>query len=557
MRVFISYTGLDLAAHADVVAAVLRKLELLAIDHRDSGATGQPSVAWCFEQVDASDIVIVLLAHRYGWTPSEQEGGDGKTSITWLEIRRARERGKIVLPYLVDESATWPTDMIEGLRTPVILAQINAFRAELSQSVAGFFTDSRSLDGPVSRDVPKAIKRLQIKRSPPSVKNGQSSNNQPTVSVPWIYDRDNPPSVADRMDPSLPKRILCLHDGLTDAMLAVSHLERIEQILQVRYGETSFRLADYFDLVVGSGFGAFLATEIALGKRVAELRVSVRTMLSKAFHKSSLFKRLHYSYDPRPIESQLELQYLNQTLENAKFVTGVALVASQLELGLPCHFTNAPNDPSLREYGLTPLSKLLLGCASQLTFYPPVLLDGAKGLNRTICSAAISGLSDPTLYAILLATNSKFSFNWRLGLNRMLILSVGGASLPSTGKSAQEVADPWLLEQIQLIVSSFGRSSYYISEVMLGGLSAETCDDMNLSAGGVDRMLTFNRFEVPLTEQFVREVGLDSLVSRLPQMAYFDSGMKSIDDFESLGLVSAPFIINEDSLPAVFDVRRI
>ena len=87
-RVFISYTAQDLEAHADVAVSVVRKLRQIAVDHRDSGATGEPSVQWCLDQVDQADIVIVLAAHRYGWVPAVEDGGDGRTSITELEVRR-------------------------------------------------------------------------------------------------------------------------------------------------------------------------------------------------------------------------------------------------------------------------------------------------------------------------------------------------------------------------------------------------------------------------------------------------------------------------------------
>jgi hypothetical protein len=32
---------------------VRRKLQVLAIDHRDSGAVGTPGVQWCYEQIGA------------------------------------------------------------------------------------------------------------------------------------------------------------------------------------------------------------------------------------------------------------------------------------------------------------------------------------------------------------------------------------------------------------------------------------------------------------------------------------------------------------------------
>jgi hypothetical protein len=43
MRVFISYTGEDLAAHAGVVADAVRRLEWVAVDHRDWGQVDGPA----------------------------------------------------------------------------------------------------------------------------------------------------------------------------------------------------------------------------------------------------------------------------------------------------------------------------------------------------------------------------------------------------------------------------------------------------------------------------------------------------------------------------------
>lgn len=554
MRVFISYTGRDLAAHADVVAAVLRKLEVLAIDHRDSGATGQPSVSWCFEQVDASDIVIVLLAHRYGWVPPVAEGGDGHTCITWLEVRRAREKGKIVLPYVVDEDASWPTEMIEGLRKPELIPRISTFRAELSRTVAAFFTNPDSLDGPVSRDIPKAIARLRIDVGALPSTRVPTPRDDAEVSVPWIYDRDNPPSVADRMDPSLPKRILCLDSYGADAILALSHLERIERLLQVRYGESSFRLADYFDLVVGSGFGAVLATEIALGQPVNEIRPKMKHLLADSFHHASLFERMHHAFDFRPLERILNSTYSTVCLADGPFITALALVATRLELGLPCHFTNAPNDPSRLTDGTTPICKLLLGCVSHLTFYPPVLLKSNASGDRAICSGSASGTDDPTLYAILVSTSPQYSFNWRLGLNRMLVVSIGGGDRTYV-KSAKEVANSWLLKQVVLLASSFSRSARYTSTLMLESLGSGLGNPRG-STKTTQQVLTSKRYETPLDASFLRNVGLVGLTDRLARMAEFDC-VELFGELDTLGGAAAKHSIDEELLLPSFDVRRL
>ena len=59
----------------------------------------------CRSKVAESDAVVVIVAHRYGWVPSVQEGGDGRKSVTWgstpgprqakqerQEIKGSRER---------------------------------------------------------------------------------------------------------------------------------------------------------------------------------------------------------------------------------------------------------------------------------------------------------------------------------------------------------------------------------------------------------------------------------------------------------------------------------
>src|SRR5262245_21098918 len=97
-RVFLSYTGEDLEVHAAAARAAIRKVQHIAIDHRDSGATGEQSVTWCMSQVADCDILVVITAHRYGWVPSKKDGGNGK-SISWMEFEQAQKLGLIVLPY--------------------------------------------------------------------------------------------------------------------------------------------------------------------------------------------------------------------------------------------------------------------------------------------------------------------------------------------------------------------------------------------------------------------------------------------------------------------------
>jgi hypothetical protein len=58
--------------------------------------------------IDVSDVVVLLVGHRYGYVPA----GESR-SITEFEYRWARERGKPVLAFVVDPEQPWPVRDIE------------------------------------------------------------------------------------------------------------------------------------------------------------------------------------------------------------------------------------------------------------------------------------------------------------------------------------------------------------------------------------------------------------------------------------------------------------
>jgi tetratricopeptide (TPR) repeat protein len=54
-----------------------------------------------------ADAVVCIVAHRYGYVPPPELGGDGERSITWLEVKAAKQTGKPVFAFLVDPNAPW------------------------------------------------------------------------------------------------------------------------------------------------------------------------------------------------------------------------------------------------------------------------------------------------------------------------------------------------------------------------------------------------------------------------------------------------------------------
>jgi len=72
----------------------------------------------CRRLAGQSDVVVVVVAHRYGWVPSVDEGGDGERSITRIEFDTAVDPGVNVplLAFLVDDRSVW-TEVTEDRDT--------------------------------------------------------------------------------------------------------------------------------------------------------------------------------------------------------------------------------------------------------------------------------------------------------------------------------------------------------------------------------------------------------------------------------------------------------
>lgn len=553
-RVFVSYTARDLARHADVVANVLRSLQYIAIDHRDSGATGEPSVAWCLDQIDACDILVVLLAHRYGWVPGPEEQGDGETCITWLEVKHARARNKIVLPYLLEEDAVWPTKDIEGLANPTVLPRIAAFRADLSRSIAGHFTTPNSLDGPLSRDLPKAVERLKKARRAEVNQGPQATNRgRRAPVVPWLYDPNDPPTVAERMQPGLPKRVLSIDSVDADAAVVLGYLRRMELLLRVRYGDARFTLSDYFDLIAGGGFGAAIAALLARGEAVDAVESALRTILGKAYEKGAWFiSTLSYRYQSEPLRAALHDVFAGLNLASHRLRTGLALIGTQLEIGRPSHFTNHPNAPELSDYGQVPLEEILLGCASNLTYHAPVLITDAQARSIALCSGSVSGVCNPALYLLILTTNPKFAFGWRLGSHRYLLMSLGGLRRARVRKP-EEVVRAMIPEQINLLANASFNGPFESASLLLDALARVGLfsEDSGLDT---DAALAFQRFEPDHSGSRLKALGLVDLNAHLADTASRES-VRQWDDLARIGACFANLQMPVDLFRPEFDVR--
>ncbi len=157
--VFISSTSDDLKEHREQAANAGRANGFAPRMMEYFPASGHAtSLPVCLKNVADAEVVVVIVAHRYGWVPDGPEN-PGKKSITWLECEHAwRVTGKEVLAFLVDPNYKWPVEFHENYRLvternkPGIGEEVNRneeklgqFKRELNRYVRATFTDAASM----------------------------------------------------------------------------------------------------------------------------------------------------------------------------------------------------------------------------------------------------------------------------------------------------------------------------------------------------------------------------------------------------------------------------
>jgi hypothetical protein len=107
LRVFISSTAVDLRECRDKVRDAVLRLESLPIAMETFSAQPDQPANECVRMAAEADAVICIVAHRYGYVPPPELGGDGERSITWLEVNAAEKAGKPVFAFVIDPKAPW------------------------------------------------------------------------------------------------------------------------------------------------------------------------------------------------------------------------------------------------------------------------------------------------------------------------------------------------------------------------------------------------------------------------------------------------------------------
>lgn len=210
--------------------------------------------------------------------------------------------------------------------------------------------------------------------------------------------------VYQKLMASGPKRILSLEGVGILGEVALGYLEEIEALLIARYNDPTIVLSDYFDLVGGTSTEATVATFIALGKPISEIK--------KIF--LELGSELSYHPDLK-----------NLTLGSDTFKTGLAIFANRTGSSNSFVIHNHPTNKNYEiNKGINLIDLLKATSEGVISFdskdmkindnESAVFIYGEEGVSHNL-----------PLMLFLMTTIKEYGYEWRTSKDHMLMISIG------------------------------------------------------------------------------------------------------------------------------------
>lgn len=319
------------------------------------------------------------------------------------------------------------------------------------------------------------------------------------------------------------RRILAIDGGGIRCLIGIEILLALEERLAAATGRAQCRLCDHFDLVAGTSGGAIIASAVALGLPMREIRDFVVANAGNMFRAASWYARFWSRYDKTELEGNLKQWFgADTTVGSERLRTLLLLVMRNWSTDSTWIVSNHPaapfNDRRLDDCNLDlKLWQLARASSAAPVYYLPetIRFGRKKPYEFVFVDGGLTGFLNPAFKAFQFATTEPYGVNWPAGEDRLLIVSVGSgdtrhkrigrpASDITVWRAVMGVPNAMLLATIReqdLLCRTFGRC-------LTGDPIDVEVGDMRSARTAVEpRLFRYHRLNVMLTEEGLTSIG--------------------------------------------------
>src|ERR1700733_2914360 len=349
----------------------------------------------------------------------------------------------------------------------------------------------------------------------------------------------------------LPKpshRLLACDGGGMRGLISIEGLAKVEKELRGLTGRPSLVLVDFFDYVGGTSCGAIIASLIAIGKSMDEIRAFFVASCPDMFLKARLWERWHSKFREDALSAGLRELFGDVKLGSDHLRTLLMLVLSNASTNSPWPVCNNPtavyNDRRLPDCNLElPLWQLVRASTAAPTYFPPEVINvGTRPF--VFVDGAMTVYHNPAFQLFLMATADIYRLSWEVGAERLLLVSIGsGNSTGTAGNlSPQEMNILYNANRVPAALLAAAQQEQdflcrIFGETLEGeALDSEIGDLRGHGIRGSPKLFSYARYNAELTRAGLDWLGLSNVN---PAHVHPMDAIEFLDEVQQIGIALA------------------
>jgi patatin-like phospholipase/acyl hydrolase len=356
-------------------------------------------------------------------------------------------------------------------------------------------------------------------------------------------------SFRDKLDKPGPKKLLSCDGGGVRGVVTVEILAGIEAELRNLTGNPRLVLADYFDYVAGTSSGAIIATFVALGFSVDQIRDFFSESGPDMFHKARLWERFRMKFRDDRLSVALRTTIgQNTTIGSDLLRTLLMIVLRNATTNSPWPLCNNPaarfNDRNLPNCNLDlPLWQLVRASTAAPTYFPPEVITVGEQ-TFIFVDGGVTVYNNPAFQLFLMATSDPYRLCWPVGSEHLLLVSVGNGTSIGTA-SHLSTAEMNIIYHANSIPTALMASAQFEQDLLcrmfgetLEGepLDGEVHDLKDQGIPGASKLFTYVRYNAELSREGLEWLGVSHIhPAHVQQMDSVDF----VDEMREIGAAIA------------------
>ncbi|KAK9755947.1 hypothetical protein RND81_01G061500 [Saponaria officinalis] len=306
-------------------------------------------------------------------------------------------------------------------------------------------------------------------------------------------------------------KILTIDGGGTSVLVAGAFLIHLEDIIQVKTGDSAARVVDFFDIVAGTGVGGLLAVLISAADSAGRPLFSARGAVSFLLNNRDLiFKRRHSGVrglfrrrkSGDVIEKVLKSAFKDMTLKDT--CKPILVPCYDTVSSAPFVFSRAAASASAWTSLDFELWKVCAAAIATPAILPPFEISSVDGKTSFVAVDGGVVMNNPSAAAVTHALHNKVDFPAVNGVEDLLVLSFGNGSLSCCGSGKKWSGNSKNTVKCVVDVAVDGVSEI-VDQMLTNAFSCYRNDYVRIQANG------FDGSGLMTAEKALKERGIESI----------------------------------------------